>query len=90
MVTLAGHTRSLQAVAAVPDGRIITGGYDGAVKVWRDGSVRAHHPGSTHVDIEFVAMLPGGARFVIVADDGTAKLWTLDGDLEHTFEGKRR
>ena len=31
-------------------------------------------------------MLPGGARFVSVSDDGTVKLWTLDGDLERTFE----
>ena len=31
-------------------------------------------------------MLPGGARFVSGSDDGTAKLWTLDGNLERTFE----
>ena len=31
-------------------------------------------------------MLPGGARFVSGSDDGTAKLWTLDGALERTFE----
>ena len=31
-------------------------------------------------------MLPGGARFVSVSDDGTAKLWTLNGALERTFE----
>ena len=33
-----------------------------------------------------VAVLPGGARFVSVSLDGTAKLWTLDGALERTFE----
>ena len=32
-----------------------------------------------------VAVLPGGARFVSVSEDGTAKLWTLDGALERTF-----
>ena len=31
-------------------------------------------------------MLPGGARFVSGSHDGTAKLWTLDGALERTFE----
>ena len=55
------------------------------VKVWRDGvcerTIQAHTD-----DVEGVAMLPGGARFVSVADDGTAKLWTLDGALERTFE----
>ena len=33
-----------------------------------------------------VAVLPGGARFVSGSIDGTAKLWTLDGALERTFE----
>ena len=32
------------------------------------------------------AVLPGGARFVSGSDDDTAKLWTLDGVLERTFE----
>ena len=33
-----------------------------------------------------VAVLPGGARFVSGSYDCTAKLWTLDGALERTFE----
>ena len=33
-----------------------------------------------------MAVLPGGARFVSVSNDGTAKLWTFDGALERTFE----
>ena len=83
VMTLAGHTRSLQAVAAVPDGRIITGGYDGAVKVWRDG--RCECTIQNTVEVEFLAILPGGERYVIVADNGTATIWTIDGDHEHTF-----
>ena len=47
--------------------------------------VRAHHPGARTTSMA-VAMLPGGARFVSGSDDGTAKLWTLDGALERTFE----
>ena len=31
-----------------------------------------------------VAVLPDGARFVSVSNDGTVKLWTLDGALERT------
>ena len=75
VVTLAGHNATVTCVAATPDGRIITGSYDTTVKVWRDGAcertINAHHD-----DIEGVALLPGGARFVACADDGTAKLWT--------------
>ena len=37
-------------------------------------------------DVYAVAVLPGGARFVSVSYDFTAKLWTLDGALERTFE----
>ena len=33
-----------------------------------------------------MAVLPGGARFVSGSADCTAKLWTLDGALERTFE----
>ena len=33
-----------------------------------------------------VAALPGGVHFVSIASDKTAKLWTLDGTLVHTFD----
>jgi WD40 repeat protein len=87
VVTLAGHTQWVWCVAAVPDGRIITGSDDHTVKVWRDGAcVRTIQ---AHTDLvgalRAVAVLPGGARFVSTALDGTAKLWTLDGALERTF-----
>ena len=36
--------------------------------------------------INAVAVLPGTSRFVSGSTDGTAKLWTLDGELERTFE----
>jgi WD40 repeat protein len=85
VVTLARHTGSVHGVAAVPDGRIITGSEDRSVKVWRDGA--CEHTIEAHErPIECVAILPGGARFVSVSDDYTAKLWTLDGALERTFE----
>ena len=75
------------AVATAPDGRVITGlsGYgDGKVMVWRDGA--CEHI-KAHADwVWAVAVLPGGTRFVSVSRDKTAKLWTLDGAHERTFE----
>ena len=76
--------------AAVPDGRIITGS-SRFVKIWRDGVCERTLEASSH-DEDFVmavAVLPGGARFVSVADDGFAKLWTLDGVLERTIDMRR-
>ena len=65
------------------DGRIITGSDDTTVKVWRDGAcvhtIQAHtrHGGG---------VAGRGARFISGSYDGTAKLWTLDGAPELTFE----
>ena len=91
VVTLV-HTHIVNSVAAALDGRIITVPYDHMrqdephdIKVWLDGAcertIQAHTLG-----INAVAVIPRGARFVSVSDDGTAKLWTLDGALERTFE----
>ena len=85
VVTLAGHVTHVLSVAAAPDGRIITGSTDHTVKVWRDGACERTllqaHPGT----VVNVAVLPGGARFVSVSEEGPVKLWALDGALEHTF-----
>ena len=80
-MTLAG-----QGYAAVlPDSRVITLSNDGTVKVWRDGAcvrtLQAPYLNS-------MAVLPGGARFVSGAWGAphSAKLYTFDGELEHTFD----
>ena len=76
-------------VAAAADGHVLTSsgeqGTDNTVKVWRgDELVRTIEAHSLSVDA--VAVLPGGARFISVSDDETAKLWTFGGELERTFE----
>ena len=88
VVMLAGHTQPVVGVAAAIDGRVVTGAWDSSLKVWRDGvcerTIQARTDGWP--DVNSVAFLPGGARFVSGSDDGTAKLWTLDGALERMFE----
>ena len=70
VVTLAGHADGVECVAAAPDGRVITGSSDNTVMVWRDGvwerTVQAPYVNAMAV--------PGGARFVSVSFDRTAKL----------------
>ena len=84
VVTLNGPGHTVRCVAAAPDGRIITGSSDSTVRVWRDGACERTIP-AHHDWVVGVAVL-GGARFVSVSDDYTAKLWTLDGELERIFE----
>ena len=85
VVTIDGHRDTVHGVAVTADGRIITGSYDKTIKVWCAGACTRTIQAHTR-DVEDVAALPGGARFVCVSDDGFAKLWTLDGVLERTFE----
>ena len=81
--TLGYHDRVLQAVAAAPDGRIITGSFDKTVKIWRDGkcvrTINAHTSLIWSVD----ALSDG--RFLTGSVDQTARLWQPDGTLERTF-----
>ena len=84
VVTLQGHTQAVYAVAAAPDGRVITASNDSTVKVWRDGqcerTIQAHH-----TELRAVAVLPGEGHRQRLARLHR-ELWTLDGDLERTFE----
>ena len=70
VVTLAGHTNSVNCAIVVPDGRIITGSDDATIKFWRDGAcVRTIQE---HTDwVRSVAVLPGASRFVSALTDNT-------------------
>ena len=88
VVTLAGRGGDVNCVAIAPDGRIITGS-EGPVRIWRDGV--CERTIQAHTDLVFeVEVLSGGARFLSVSDDHTAKLWVLDGTLERTFAAGSR
>jgi WD40 repeat protein len=86
-----GHKSEINAVAAAPEGVLVTGADKGLVRVWKKEEVvctiEAH---DAHVIA--VAVLPGGQRFVSVSTDCTVKLWSLnkilaneDNVLERTF-----
>ena len=85
VVTLGRHTGPVLDVASAANGHVLTCSDDNTVMVFLGDqhvrTIQAHAGG-----VEAVAVLPGGARFVSGSQDGTAKLWTLDGSLERTFE----
>ena len=81
VVTLGGHAYAVMAVAAAPDGRVITGSDDGGLNVWRDG-VCEHSISQGSGELRGVAGL-GGARFVSVSLNRTVE-WTLDGNKVYT------
>ncbi len=85
VVTLGGFQEDVSRVAAASDGRIITICGDREVALWRDGACERFIQAHTAL-VWDMAVMPGGARVVSGSDDGTAKLWTLDGALERTFE----
>ena len=94
VVTLLGFNSAVRALAAAPDGRVVAGytSGDNTVRVWREVTATAvaslsHAPSQGHTrEVTAVAVLLAGARFVSASWDRTAKLWTLDGALERTFE----
>ena len=69
-VTLRGHTRNVNCVAAFAD-VVLSGSDDNTVKVWRGNkcvrTIKAHK-----APVRALAVLPGGGRFVSVSVDCTA------------------
>ena len=74
----------MNCVAAADDGHVLTGSGDKAVKVWRGDELVRTIEAHTYT-VRAVAVLPGGAHFVSCGG-AVAKLWTLDGALERTFD----
>ncbi|MGF3022977.1 c-type cytochrome [Methylobacterium aquaticum] len=76
---LRSHDGAVNAVALLPDGGLVTGGEDGRIALWRDGSeperIVATHAGP----ISGLAVAPDGRRIASSSWDGTARITPLDG-----------
>jgi WD40 repeat protein len=75
---LRGHTDDIQDVAFGPDGKVVTGSWDGTAKIWdlesgRELATLRGHTGA----VMGVAVSPDGALVATGSQDGTAKLWDL-------------
>jgi WD40 repeat protein len=80
--TFKGHENSIRCLAFHPDGRLVSGGWDGTLRLWdtRHGQEkRTLTPSSRRVGRRvFVALSPDG-RFLAAAGFGTAALWDAPG-----------
>ena len=82
------HDGSVNAVAALPDGRFATAGEDGRIALWRLGrgepeTVLRAHDGP----IAGLAVAPDGAALASASWDGTARVTPLDGSPPVVFSG---
>jgi WD40 repeat protein len=77
VVTLKGHTDTVQGIAFSPDGkRIASGSHDKTVKVWDAETGQAILTFREHEEgIRSVAFSPDGKRIASGGDDTTVKVW---------------
>jgi WD40 repeat protein len=77
---LAGHSRSVNAVAVTPDGRhAVSASWDKTLKVWELETGKEARTLAGHLDrVRAVAVTPDGRRAVSTSDDKDLKVWDLE------------
>ncbi|MEZ5039642.1 MAG: caspase family protein [Saprospiraceae bacterium] len=82
-----GHSLSITAVEFSPDGRfILTGGYEGTVKLWTKEGRLLHTIAKHKQGIGVARFSPDGQYIFTASSEQEAYLWTLDGRLVSTFK----
>ena len=92
--TLTGHTKQVQCIGVLPDGRVVSGSDDKTIKVWdltKPNGEQCTHTLTGHTSwVQCIGVLPDG-RVLSGSADGTIKVWDLtkpDGEqCTHTLTG---
>ena len=75
IATLEGHTDFVQALAVLPDGRVVSGSADNTLKLWDMSTQQCIATLQGHTSsVQALAVLPDG-RVVSGSEDKTLKLW---------------
>lgn len=85
------HESAVNAVAFLPDGRIVTGGEDGRAAIWRLGvSAPATVLEGHTAPIVGLAVSPDGMTIASASWDRTIRLWPVNGGVPRVFEGHQQ
>ena len=85
------HESAVNAVAFLGDGRIVTGGEDGRIAIWRPGEPRPAIVFEGHTaPIVALAVSPDGATLASASWDRTVRLWPLAGGAPRVLEGHQQ
>lgn len=83
------HESAVNAVAILPDRRIVTGGEDGKIAIWRGGQPERVLSGHT-APIVALAVSPDGKTIASASWDRTVRLWPVDAGEPRVLEGHQQ
>jgi cytochrome c len=85
------HDSAVNAVAILPDGRLVTGGEDGKVAIWQRGAAQPEQVFTGHTGpVIALAVSPDGKRVGSGSWDLTVRIWLVDGGPGVVLEGHRQ
>ncbi|KAJ2781821.1 WD repeat protein Lub1 [Coemansia javaensis] len=83
--TLAGHGQAVWAVLVLGDGSVVTGAADRRIRRWVDGRLAQTYDGHADCVRALAATADGG--FASASNDGTVRVWGVDGTCRAELHG---
>jgi cytochrome c len=85
------HDGAVNAVAFLPDGRVVTAGADARIAIWNPGETQPRNVLEGHTaPIVALAVSPDGKTLASASWDRTVRLWPLAGGPPRVLEGNRQ
>lgn len=82
------HDAAVNAVAWLPDRRLVTAGADGKIAIWAEGKTAPERTLDGHAaPVAGLAVSPDGAMLASASWDRTVRLWPVVGGVPRVLEG---